>query len=165
MGTNHNDKARDILEDGKNLLPKSNEPAPLSVESLLAMLVESQNRQAEAYQQLSEALLESRKPYVDPKVLEAKKQELKQRQEMIAIEQRRRDTNKKYCPHKRENGTWNIKWMQHSNGIVLGVCGTCNSPFDSRVPADAAILRQDLKSLKNMGRAGEHARRTEIALA
>jgi hypothetical protein len=75
------------------------------------------------------------------------------------MEIRNRANARKFCAHLNEGGKPNIKWMQHSNGIILGVCGTCKSEFDARKPDDAKFLAMDLKSQRNMGRAGEHARR------
>lgn len=138
---------------------QTEQPAGLSTEVLLKLLIKTQEDLARSQEKLGEALLESRKPYVDPKVLEQKKRDLEERRKMIATEQQNRLVTKKVCPHRRENGTWNIRWMQHSNNIVLGVCGQCFSQFDARNPEDLAILRQDLKSIKNMGRAGQHAQK------
>lgn len=136
---------------------QTEQSAGLSTDVLLKLLIKTQEDLAKSQEKLGEALLESRKPYVDPKVLEQKKRDLEERRKMIATEQKNRAATKKICPHRRENGTWNIRWMQHSNNIVLGVCGQCFSQFDARNPEDLAILRQDLKSIKNMGRAGQHA--------
>jgi hypothetical protein len=144
------------------LITKVDTPAPLSVEQLMRMLIESQAETAKANKALADAILESRKPYVDPKVLAQKQKDLEDRQKQIAQDQRIRVATKRICPHVRENGTQNIKWMEHSNGITMGVCGTCRSEFDTRNPDDLAILRRDLKAIKNMGRSGAHARRGAI---
>jgi hypothetical protein len=153
------------LEQGDERFKKAEAPAGLSTEVLLQMLIKTQTDLAKAQEKLGDALLESRKPYVDPKVLEQKKRDLEERRKMIATEQKNREMTKKICPHKRENGTWNIRWMQHSNNVVLGVCGQCFSQFDARQPEDLAILRQDLKSIKNMGRAGSHAQKGVLVSA
>lgn len=134
-------------------------PAELSKDDLLRMLQDSLNKQAEANTKLAEALFESRKPYVDPKVLEARKREAEERKKMIDIELRQRIGRKQACPHVRENGTSRIQWMEHSNGVIKGVCGHCAAEFDARNPADANLLRGNLKAIKNMGRAGSHARK------
>lgn len=147
-----NKEERDALQ-----VPKTGTPALLTVEQLATMLLQTQQQLAESQGKLAEAILEARKPYVDPKVLEAKRQELEERRKMIEMDAAERAARKKICPHERENGTPNIKWQQHSNNIVLGVCGTCFSQFDARRPEDLALLRRDLKSQKNMGRAGAHA--------
>ena len=152
MGNEQQNKNQDVVA-------RVSTPAPITVEMLMKLLIETQQQLAESQSKLSDAILESRKPYVDPKVLAQKQQELKERQEQIAREQRIKIATKKICPHKRENGTWNIKWHEHSNGITLGMCGECFSQFDTRNPEDLALLRQDLKAIKNMGRAGTHARR------
>lgn len=131
----------------------------------MAMLLQTQQQLADSQAKLADAILESRKPYVDPKVLEQKKRDLEERQKQILHEQRIKAATKRVCPHMRENGTYNIKWMAHSNGVTLGVCGTCFSQFDSRNPDDLRLLRQDLKSIKNMGRAGAHAVRGAIVEA
>jgi len=141
---------------------KAGTPAPLTMEEVARMLLVTQQQLAESQKELAAAILEARKPYVDPRVLEQKQRELEERRRAIQMDQREREARKRVCPHKRENGTWNIKWMQHSNGITLGVCGSCFSQFDTRIPADLTILRDDLKAIKNMGRAGQHARRGAI---
>jgi hypothetical protein len=49
--------------------------------------------------------------------------------------------------------------MEHSNGIILGVCGTCFSQFDATHNAkDRALLQRDGTAKKNMGRARENVR-------
>jgi hypothetical protein len=137
-------------------------PATLTTDDLLKMLLKTQADLAESQGKLAEAILESRKPYVDPKVLAQKQKDLEDRRKQIAQDQRQKAATKRICPHKRENGTYNIKWMSHSNNITLGVCGTCASQFDARNPEDLKLLRDDLKSIKNMGRAGAHAVRGSI---
>ena len=146
------------MADEKDRIPKVDSPAALSNETLLKMLIDSQRQQAEAQKELAEALIESRKPYVDPKVLAQKQQELEEKRKAIEIELRNRQARKAGCPHIRDNGTPNIKWMEHSNGITKGVCGGCFSEFDTRNREDLQLLRRDIKSIKNMGRAGSHAR-------
>jgi hypothetical protein len=141
---------------------RANFPATMTMETLMAMFLENQKQLAEAQSKLAEAILEARKPYVDPKVLEAKRLAGEERRKEIELQMRIKVATKKRCPHIRENGTPNIKWMEHSNGITKGVCGQCFSEFDTRNPADLDILRRDLKSIKNMGRAGSHARRGTI---
>jgi hypothetical protein len=129
-------------------------------EQLLKMLIDSQKAQAEANEKLASALIESRKPYVDPKVLEAKQEALKQRQRDIKLELLKRRETKRQCHHHRVDDQeqmqpqMNIKWMRHSNGVILGVCGRCMSQFDAtHNPEDANLLRQDPKALTSMGRA------------
>jgi len=157
--------------DNKNVdivnkvVEKTATPAPMSVEMLMAELIKTQQSLAEAQNKLSDAILESRKPYVDPKVLEQKKRDLEERQKQIRIEMAQRAATKRICPHKRENGTYNIKWMEHSNHITTGVCGTCRSEFDTRNADDLRLLRDDLKSIKNMGRSGAHAVRGMVVEA
>jgi hypothetical protein len=141
---------------------KVNSTAPMSTEQMMKMLLETQAQLAESQQHLAEAIMESRKPYVDPKVLAQKQKDLEDRRKQIQMEQEERILRKKICPHQRENGTYNIKWMAHSNGITKGVCGTCFSEFDTRNPSDLELLRHDLKSIRNMGRAGQHAVRGNL---
>lgn len=148
------DKVKDILAG----VEQTGTPALLSTNDLVALLIKTQGELAKSQQAVADAILESRKPYIDPKVLAQKQQELEDRRKMIQADQRERIARKRICPHLRENETMNIKWQEHSNNIIKGVCGTCFSEFDTRNPADLAILRRDLKSQKNMGRAGQHAR-------
>lgn len=155
MSNEHAAKVTDVVT-------KVNTPAPITMEALMAELVKTQSALADSNAKLAEAIMESRKPYVDPKVLEQKQRDLEERRRMINLEQRQRVATKRICPHMRENGTYNIKWHEHSNGITLGVCGTCRSEFDTRNPDDLAILRKDLKSIKNMARSGPHARKGMI---
>jgi hypothetical protein len=149
-------------QDGFDAVEKVSTPATLSTEMLLKMLIDTQQQLADSQKAMASALLESRKPYVDPKVLEQKQLALEERRKQINIEYRQKVATKKICPHKRENGTYNIKWMEHSNHITTGVCGTCRSEFDTRNPDDLRLLRDDLKSIKNMGRSGAHAMRGAI---
>ena len=144
---------------------KTSTPAPaLSTDQLLALLVETQRENAKNQKLLAEALLESRKPYVDPAVLEQKRQAGEEKRKQVAITMLQRTETKRQCLHRRTNndGTFgeklNIKWQEHSGGIILGVCGTCFSQFDSRVPDDLKWLRMDGVAIKNMGRARENSR-------
>lgn len=144
---------------------KVNSPAPeLSIDQLLKILVDTQKENSQNQKLLAEALLESRKPYVDPAVLDAKRQAGEEKRRQVAITILQRTETKKQCLHRRTNndGTFgdkmNIKWQEHSNGIILGVCGTCNSPFDARNPDDLKFLRMDGVAIKNMGRARENSR-------
>lgn len=145
-------------------IKKVDTPAGLSNEMLIEMLVKSQAENAASNKLLAEAILESRKPYVDPRVLEQKEIALKERQAEIRRTAAIRAATKKGCPHVRDNGTSNIKWMEHSNNIVKGVCGSCFSEFDSRSAADVELLRRDPKSVKGMGRAGQHANNRFIGI-
>lgn len=144
----------------------TNTPASLSVDTLLQMLIEQSRETAASNKALAEALLESRKPYVDPKVVADREQRRKDREALVNLTMRQRAYAKRACPHINEGGKPNIKWMQHSNGIILGVCGSCQSQFDATHNRDdARLLMQDPKSLRWMGRAGEHAKRgVDIAL-
>lgn len=145
---------------------KVDSPAPLTMEQVLKMLLDQNRETAQSNKALAEAILESRKPYIDPKYIAELEQRRKDRKALVDQEFKNRTYAKKACPHVNEGGKMNIKWMQHSNGIILGVCGTCKSEFDAtHNREDAQLLRQDPKSIRNMGRAGEHAKRgVEIAL-
>lgn len=141
-------------------IQKVNTDAPLTMAELMTLFLEQNKEQAAANRELAAALLESRKPYIDPRVIADQEQRRKDRKELVDMEMRKRIGAKKNCPHLNEGGKLNIKWMQHSNGIILGVCGTCQSQFNATTSReDAQLLRQDPKAIRNMGRAGEHARR------
>lgn len=141
-------------------ITKVDTPAGLSVEMLLKMFLEQTKDNAAANRQLADALLESRKPLVDPQVVAAKEQARADREMLVKQEMVKRSNAKRYCPHLNEGGNSNIKWHQHSNGIILGVCGSCRSEFDAtRNREDAMLLRANPKGIRNMGRAGEHAKR------
>ena len=146
---------KDVVQD----VTKVNYPAPLTNEQLLKMVLDGQRETANAYKALGEAILESRKPYESPSAKASREQNLAERRKQIEMQLRIKEQTKLQCPHKREDGRLNIKWMEHSNGVTLGVCGECTSQFDTRNPADLALLRADPKSIRNMGRAGAHARR------
>lgn len=131
-----------------------------TTEQLLALLLKTQSDLAASQDKLADAIKESRKPYVDPRVLEAKREELRERQRQIKLEILRRSETKKQCHHHRVDDQdniqpkLNIKWMRHSNGLILGVCGRCMSQFDAtNNPADLALLRQDPTAFTTMGRA------------
>lgn len=151
-----------------NVVEKVPYPAPqFSMEQLMQMFVQSQKDVAEANKKLAEALENSRKPYVDPAVAEAKRDAAEERKKQVAIELRKRLLTKQYCLHTRTNsdGTWdeqgrlNIKWHEHSNGIILGTCGTCGSEFNpQKNPKDRELLQRSGKALKSMGRARENTR-------
>lgn len=130
------------------------------MEMLLQMFIEQQKETAKSNRELADSILEGRKPYVDPRVIEERKQRAADRKALVDMELRNRKNARLYCSHLNEGGHSNIKWMQHSNGIILGVCGNCRSEFDAtRNREDALLLRANPKAIRNMGRAGEHARR------
>ena len=137
--------------------------AGLSTEMLLKMLIDVQKQAAESNKELAASILESRKPYVDPRVLEQKRLALEERQNEIRRELRRRIATKQQCPHVRDNGTSSINWMEHSNNIVKGCCSNCFSEFDTRNADDLKLLRSNPKAIKSMGRAGQHANNRAIA--
>src|ERR1700676_103344 len=63
----------------------------------------------------------------------------------------RRKAIKNVCSHQKElNNISNIQWIEYSNHQILGVCVTCFSRFDTRIPADKALFdaagQQDRKS-------------------
>jgi len=151
-----------MSKEAEQNVVKVNAPALPTAEELMKRLLDVTQQLADSQKQLGEAILESRKPYVDPRVLEQKRRDNEERKRIIEAQMREKIARKKVCPHIRDNGTPNIKWHQHSNNITLGVCGTCFSEFDTRNPDDLKLLRQDLKSVKNMARAGDHARRGAI---
>jgi hypothetical protein len=87
----------------------------------------------------------------------------KNRQRLIATgkdvtntELRRREATKDICPHRRTNSdgsfqdSLNIKWMRHSNDLIMGVCGTCLSQFDCRNPQDLQWFLKDTRGRKFM---------------
>lgn len=63
-----------------------------------------------------------------------------------------RAAQKTDCPHRRDDGSQNIKWMEHSNHIIMGVCGSCFSPFDCRDPKDMALFLTNPRAQITMGR-------------
>lgn len=141
-------------------IEKTNAPAPtLTYDMLLAVLKEQFKEAAADRKALADALKESRIPYIDPSVVAARKQAQEDRKELVDKVVRERKAAKIQCPHLNEGGKSNIKWHEHSNGLVLGVCGFCRSEFDTRNPKDALLLRSDPKSIRNMARAGFHARK------
>ena len=142
-------------------------PAAPTMETLLKMFIEESRESRKVQEKLSEAILESRKPYVDPRYLAELETRRKDRLALVNQTLRQKLVAKKACPHRNEGGKLNIKWMMHSNHIIRGVCGTCFSQFDATAdPEDAKLFREDLKSQRNMGRAGEHAvKGVDIAIA
>jgi hypothetical protein len=141
---------------------QSNRAAGLSMEQLLVMFLEQQKETIASNKALAEAILMQRVPFVDPKVIAERKQRAEDRKALVDMELRNRKNARLYCSHLNEGGNSNIKWMQHSNGIILGVCGNCRSEFDaSRSREDALLLRANPKAIRNMGRAGDHARKSE----
>jgi hypothetical protein len=146
------------MADKDSNIIKTDQPAGFSNDQLLKMVVDGQKAQAESLRLLSDALIESRKPYVDPKIVAAKQAELEDMKRAVDLELRTRAIRKASCSHLREyDNRSNIKWMQHSNNIIKGVCGSCFSEFDTRNGADFNLLRGDQKGIANMGRAGVHA--------
>jgi hypothetical protein len=141
---------------------KVNTPANLTTEQLLKMFLDQNKETAAANKELANALLESRKPWLDPKVVAEREQMRQDREMLVKMEMVKRTNAKNQCPHVNEGGTSNIKWHEHSNGIILGVCGSCRSEFDAtRNQKDAMLLRANPKGIRNMARAGSHARKSD----
>jgi hypothetical protein len=129
------------------------------VQKVIAEVKAGNNAQAEAILKLAEAILESRKPYKDPAVEAQKAKDRAELRALMEKDQRKKEWLKKNCPHRRPyDNTLNISWHEHSNGIIMGVCGECLSQFDARKPEDLALLRADPKAVRRMARAGVHAR-------
>ena len=121
MSETNRGRVTELPEEGSKMANEPQKPeAGLSTEMLLKMLIDVQKQAAESNKELAASILESRKPYVDPRVLEQKRLALEERQAEIRRELRRRQLTKQQCPHIRENGTSNISWMEHSNNIVKG---------------------------------------------
>ena len=93
-------------------------------------------------------------------------EEKKRREKLIAMGKdvasvilRQRAVTKNACPHLRTNSdgsfqdNLNIKWMRHSNDIIMGICGTCLSPFDTRNPQDLQWFLKDSRGQKWMAKA------------
>lgn len=133
-------------------------------DQIIRLLLQTQQDNIAANNKLAEALIESRKPYVDPRVLEQKRIALEEQHAATRREFERRRLAKVQCPHVRDNGTSSINWMEHSNNIVKGVCSGCPSEFDTRNPEDLKLLRANPKAIKAMGRAGQHANNRFIGL-
>lgn len=158
-------KEKDANEQSESNFTKVNTPAPqFTMDDLLQTIVKLQDEAAKDRKALIEAVIEGRKPYVDPKVLEAKQIELEEKRRQVRLVLIQRQETKRQCPHLRtrsdgsfETGKLNIKWMEHSNGIILGVCGTCYSQFDARTPKDLQWLRADGMAYNEMGRARDRS--------
>lgn len=54
-----------------------------------------------------------------------------------------------------------ISWAEHSNHIILGICGKCGSRFDARLPEDKLLFEEyekyPVNNSKMMARAGSHS--------
>jgi len=156
-----------------NIIKTSTQAPELTNEMMFKMLLDTQKQLADAMKEQAAAAREARIPYVDPAVAAAKKQALEERRREVAHTIAVKVATKKQCPHTRINSDaagnnsfsekLNIKWMEHSNGIIKGVCGTCFSEFDARNPDDRKLLQRDGKAITNMGRARE--RNTNFASA
>ena len=96
-------------------------PAGTTMEQLLKMFIEASKEQSKSNRELAASIENSRKPYVDPRVIADREQRNRDRKALVEMELRNRVNAKKYCSHLNEGGTSNIKWHQHSNGIILGV--------------------------------------------
>lgn len=156
------------IKDETPGIEQVNSPAPLTMDALMRLFLDQQKETAKVNKELANAILESRKPYLDPKYVAELEQRRKDRKMLVDQEMRKRNNAKKACQHLNEGGKLNIKWMEHSNGIILGVCGNtgCFSQFDAtHNREDAQLLMKDPKAIRWMGRAGNHARRgVDIAL-
>ena len=148
----------DKKDEFGDIAEKVSSPAPnVTTEQLLKMFMDQAKETAASNKALADALLQSRVPYIDPEVVAARQQRAKDRKMLVENEMNLRANAKKYCSHKHESGMSNIKWQQHSNSIIMGVCGTCRSEFDCRKPEERALLLADQNGLRKMGRAGDHS--------
>jgi len=152
-----------MSDEKKFNIDKVDTPAGLTNDQIFKLLMESQKQLADALKEQSAAILESRKPYVDPKVIAAQQAANEERRREVKTTFLTRAATKAQCPHTRINSDaqgnntfadkLNIKWQEHSNGIILGVCGTCFSQFDARNSEDRKFLMRDGNAISNMGHA------------
>ena len=49
-----------------------------------------------------------------------------------------------------------IAWMEHSQGIVTGVCAHCPTQFDCRHEEHMELLRANPRAIRSMGHAGQY---------
>lgn len=111
---------------------------------------------------IAEAIVEARKPYVDPKQ-KANLESAKRSSRLQAIKQKAvKKAEQEACPHHKGSNPnsfrsdpfdYSIAKIVLDSGEIVGVCTNCTRVFSSLFPEDVPFLRQ--KSSNQTARAGQ----------
>lgn len=109
----------------------------------------------------AEAIIESKKPYIDPK---QKENEAAMRRSMKEVEERRhkeQEMDQSLCPHKQGSNALSdfqgplssFIYHQLDTGELIGICTNCTKVIRSTNPQDAPFFQ--MKSGNRASRAGQ----------
>lgn len=109
---------------------------------------------------LAAAILESRKPYVDPRNEENEEQMRQSSRLQRQREKEQTEYSQKHCPHlqgsnalsDRRGDMSSIVMHKLDTGLVIGICTNCIRVFDARNPGDREFF--NMKSGNRMSQSG-----------
>ena len=120
----------------------------------------SNDKLSAAYEQLAGAILEARKPYVDPRTTQNEETMRKQMREQRERLNRQLALDRENCPHMQGSNGLSEKqgdagaFLLHrlDTGEIIGICTNCQKVIRSSVAADRQFFKQ--KSGNRMSSAG-----------
>jgi hypothetical protein len=154
------------MAEPKNETPKTEVKAevnldrPISTKELLELLSKMNDNSSN---KLAEAIIESRKPYVDPKAEQNEEMFRKQTRAQMAQEREAKRQAQEACPHVigcnplsdryDRNGLTSIIWHRFDSQDISGICTVCQRIFD---PGDADYAQwRRLPSANRPSQSGE----------
>lgn len=125
-----------------------NQQVTLSAQDLLNLFQQMQQNQSKSQKELVEAIIESRKPYVDPGQEENQKQAKEQlrKQELQKLNNAR--AKQRNCPHEQgqtgdeRNGKSSFNFLKLPTGEWVGICTYCQYVASSLRPSDAKFFQK-----------------------
>lgn len=133
---------------------------PITVAQMMELISKMNEKSA---QTLADALIESKKPYIDPKVEENDKIFREQNRRMKESEREMLKANQSSCPHIAGSsslseypdmyGRTSIVWHEVDSTEVIGICTTCLREF-REVDEDYAEWRRK-PSINRLSRSGQ----------
>lgn len=135
----------------------SEEKISLSYDELKSLLNEAKKEQqtsassadlTSTLKPLIEAIIESRKPYIDPRAIENEESFRKAAREAAEATRRNLKINQDHCPHVKglggtEPGSSSSFWIHRlDTGETIGICSFCQKVISSLVPEDQSYFRK-----------------------
>lgn len=183
MPKNHNETPEAAVEVLNTSSPAPSDRVSMSVAELAALigrLTQEANERAAAQiassnESLANALLESRKPYVDPRVAENDRLFREQTKEQERRKRAAIEASQKWCEHRAGSlgdvadpgHRTSIVWHQNDIHSIVGICTICQRQFHE---GDEDYMKwRGQKSFNKMSRSGQdryipdHAKALQMA--
>lgn len=134
----------------------------LSVKELQQLIAAAVSQSQESSAKIiADALIEARKPYVDPRVEQNNQMMREQQKELHERIKRDIEASRENCPHMQGcNALSEVQGQlsafvmhQTDTGVVFGICTNCQKDIWSNKPEDRKFF--SMKSANKMSRAGQ----------